>query len=79
MITLEKLVEAIRKKIGSRQSAHGESWRLMSLDSLFFAAIYKLERARTDVMQGKRGKAQLDDLIDAAAYIYFLVNRLSKR
>ena len=47
-------------------------WELMSVDALFYAAIYKLERARVTTNLNKR----IDDLLDAINYARYVVMRL---
>jgi len=65
---IDKILEIHR----SRDHLYGDNWALMSLESLLYAAAYKIERARFTEDLDK----QLDDLMDAANYIVFAINRL---
>jgi len=63
-----ELANKIRKE---RRGTYSDNWALMSLSSLLYAAVYKIERARFTEDEKKR----LDDLIDALNYIAFAVAR----
>lgn len=59
----------------SRQGIYSDNWALMSFESLLYAAIYKLERARFTEDPHKR----LDDLLDAFNYVVFAIARVLAR
>ena len=56
-----------------RQSEHRNNYLIMSRDSLAYAAMYKIERARVNQNKEK----VLDDLADAYNYVAALFERVS--
>ena len=55
-----------------RARFYGENWRKMSLRSLYYGALYKLERSLYTEIREKK----IDDLFDALNYIIFILRRL---
>ena len=58
----------------SRREVYSDVWACMSIESLLYAAIFKLERARFTEEPEKK----LDDILDAFNYIVFTIARLNK-
>jgi len=65
----------IAKKIASRDSLYEQTWQQVPLQDLISAARLKTFRAATMLQKNEKEKL-LDDLIDAAAYLIFAIERL---
>ena len=73
MIPHKRISKVAIQTTAKRQDKHKDNWQLMSRDSLAYAAMYKIERARVNT---NKDKAK-DDLVDAYNYISALYERVS--
>ncbi len=67
----------IAKKIASRDSLYERTWQQVPLQDLISAARLKTFRATTMLHKNNKEKL-LDDLIDAAAYLIFAIERVAE-
>jgi len=68
----DRVVEIIRAIHEERDPLYGDNWALYSLETLLYAAAYKIERARFTWNINKK----LDDVFDAINYLIFAANKL---
>lgn len=73
MIPHKRIGEKAIALTNERQSEHKDNYLIMSRDSLAYAAMYKIERARVNTNKAKA----LDDLADAYNYVAALFERVS--
>ena len=76
MIPHKNIIKRAIKITSERQTDHQDNWEIMSEDSLAYAAMYKIERARVNTINKEKA---LDDLVDAYNYIAALFERRLKR
>lgn len=72
-----KAIEKITKTIQNRDLLYEQTWRLVPIEDLISAARLKTFRAMTMLRKNNKDKL-LDDLIDAAAYLIFAIERLKR-
>ena len=70
-----KAFELISEKIKERESKYKQTWKRVPVQDLI--AVARLKTFRADAMLDMDGREKLiDDLIDAAAYIIFAIERV---
>ncbi len=65
----------VAKKISERDSVYKETWKDVPVSDLIAVARLKTFRATTMLQNGHKDKL-LDDLVDAAAYLIFAIERV---
>lgn len=70
-----RALSVVEKKISERDSVYGGTWKSVPLGDLIAVARLKTFRATT-MLQNGHGEKLLDDLVDAAAYLIFAIERV---
>lgn len=76
-MSFEDVFADISNKIMSRDTLYEQTWRQIPLQDLIAAARLKTFRATTMLNKSQKEKL-LDDLIDAAAYLVFAIERVKE-
>lgn len=74
----EKEINDVLNKIGEREGTYKQTWKRIPISDLLAMVRVKTYRAETTIENGNIEKAE-DDLIDAIAYLLFVLNKLRER
>lgn len=74
----EKEINDVLNKISEREGTYKQTWKRIPILDLLAIVRVKTYRAETTIENGNIEKAE-DDLIDAIAYLLFVLNKLRER